>query len=95
MQHLTLSEFRQGINPYGIPYASITPGKTVIVDIPIDHDGTCAEVEGVISRDFMYGGCSGLYYSQIQLGRQLTMTDKIEFSKGLHAIYPENIKQVI
>ncbi|MBQ7818538.1 MAG: hypothetical protein IJ341_02455 [Bacteroidales bacterium] len=72
----------------------MTVGKYVIVDIPI-HDGTCAEVEGIISRNLFYGGPPSLIYSQIKLMKQNTKKDVITLSKGLHAVYPEKIKQII
>lgn len=91
---LTINEFKKGTNPYGIPYADMTVGKKVVVDIPI-HDGTCAEVEGIISRNLFYGGARFLYYSQIKLIKQNTKQDVITLSKDLHAVYPEKIKQII
>ena len=89
----TLKEFLQEVNPYGIPYNTIIKGKTVIVDIPINHNGDCAEVEGVISSD-IWCSSPNCFYSQIKLVRQNTKTDVIYLSKDLHAINPEKIKKI-
>ena len=90
----TLLEFLNEINPYGIPYNTITTGKTVIVDIPINHNGDCAEVEGIITRDIWYGA-PNCFYSQIRLIKQNTKTNLIRLSKDICAIYPEKIKKII
>ncbi|MBQ7818399.1 MAG: hypothetical protein IJ341_01750 [Bacteroidales bacterium] len=93
-----LEVFKTETNPYGIPYEDMTVGKYVIVDIPI-HDGTCAEVEGIISRNIFYDFTSIFYgdicYSQIKLTKQNTKNDVITLGKGLHAIYPEKIKRIV
>ena len=89
----TLKEFLNEVNPYGIPYVNMIKRKTVIVDIPINHNGDCAEVEGVISSD-IWCSSPNCFYSQIKLVRQNTKTDVICLSKDLHAIYPEKIKRI-
>ena len=90
---ISLEEFKKGINPYGIPYANMIKGKTVIVDILINHNGDCAEVEGVITQD-IWCGSPNCFYSQIKLVKQNTKTDIICLSKDLHAVYPEKIKKI-
>ena len=90
---LTLSDFKKGINPHGIPYANMTKGKAVVVDIPIDHSGTYAEVEGVISEN-LWVGSPRTVYSQIKLTKQNTMIDVISLGSGLYAVYPEKIKRL-
>lgn len=87
-------EFVKGINPHGIPYADMIKGKSVIVDIPIDHDGNCAKVEEIISQN-IWCGSPNVFYSQIKMTRQNTRKEKIALSGGLYAIYPENIKKII
>lgn len=91
---ITLREFEKGINPYGIPYADMKKGKSIIVDIPISHEGNCAEVEGIISQN-IWCGSPNVFYSQIKMTRQNTGKEKIALSGGLYAIYPENIKKII
>lgn len=90
----TLSDFKKGTNPYGIPYANMTAGKNVVVDIPIDHNGSYAEVEGVISKD-LWVGSPGAVYSQIKLTRQNTMREAIVLGSGPYAVYPEKIKRLL
>lgn len=89
----TLKEFLDGINPYGVPYNTMKKGKIVIVDIPINHNEDCAEVEGIITQD-IWCGSPNCFYSQIRLIKQNTKTDIILLSKNLHAVYPEKIKRI-
>lgn len=88
-----LDEFKKGINPHGIPYKKMERGKTVTVDIPF-YDGSCIEAVGVLSRDLWLAHSCGIVYGQIKLIKQNTGAEKIEFSKGLYAIYPEKIKEI-
>ena len=62
---MTTREFVKGANPHGIPYSDMTKGKSVVVDIPIDHDGNCAEVEGIISQN-IWCGSPNVFYTQIK-----------------------------
>ena len=93
---MTVREFKKGINPYGISYMDMKIGKSVVVDIPINHNGNCAEseVEGIISRD-IWCGSPNVFYSQIKMTKQNTKKEIISFSGGLYAVYPENIKKII
>lgn len=90
---ITLNTFKKGINPHSIPYSDIVKGKSVVVDIPIDHDGSCAEVEGVISKE-LWIAAPNCIYSQINITRQNTKKDIVCLGCGLYAIYPENIKKL-
>lgn len=90
---MTTKEFVKGINPHGIPYVDMTKGKSVVVDIPIDHDGNCAEVEGIISQN-IWCGSPNVFYSQIKMVRQNTEKEKIALSGGLYAIYPEKVRMI-
>ena len=67
----TLKEFLNEVNPYGIPYVNMIKGKTVIVDIPINHNGDCAEVEGIITQN-IWCDSPNCFYSQIKLIKQIT-----------------------
>ena len=89
-----IDEFKQGTNPYGIPYKDMTKGKYVVVDIPFPN-GKHVEVEGVISADLWCAHSCGIVYSQIKVKKQNTHLDTIEISKDLHAIYPEKVKKII
>lgn len=91
---MNMKEYKQSINPYGIAYSELTIGKRVIVDIPIDHEGNCAEVEGVISKDLWLGSPNAVY-SQIRMVKQNTHKNEILLNGGLYAIYPEKVKQIV
>ena len=90
---MTVKEFEKGVNNYGISYADIKEGESVVVDIPIDHDGNCAEVEGIISKN-IWCGSPDAFYSQIKMTKQNTKKEIISCGGGLYAVYPENIKKI-
>lgn len=92
---MDMKEYKQSINPYGVPHADMKIGKRVLVDIPINHDGDHAEVEGIISRD-LWIGSPNCIYSQVKITMQNTQRDKVMLSAGdLYAIYPDKIKKML
>lgn len=95
MTKFSLEEFKKGINPYGIPYSEMTKGKSVVVDIPINHEGDCLEVEGVITKDLWYDHPCRCAVSQIKMTKQRNRLDAYKFSKMLYAVYPEKIKKIL
>lgn len=94
MAKFSLEEFKKGINPYGIPYSEMTVGKCVVVDIPINHEGDCLEVEGVIAQD-LWMHPPGYAVTCISMTKQRNRLDTHNFSKTLYAVYPENIKKIV
>lgn len=93
LPNFILNALRADINPYAIKYEDLLPGTEVIVDIPI-HDDSCVEVLGVISKE-LWLGSPGCVYSQINLIEQRTGKDVLTLSRGLHAIYPEKVKEIL
>ena len=81
---MDMKEYKQSINPYGVPHADMKIGKRVLVDIPINHDGDHAEVEGIISRD-LWIGSPNCIYSQVKITMQncLNHTSVFRSSKFL------------
>ena len=92
MNNLTLKEFLEQTNPYGIPYRHLTKDTCVICNIPFGQ-GREVEVIGVITQN-IWQERGGSFTSQIQMTKQLSHTNTIKLSKGLYAIYPEKVTKI-